>query len=102
MDSVSDSLILSYKDNPELQAALGDLQPGDKVTLSVTVTVRANDKDQFDSLIDEVEPSADADAASEPDADEMPPEEDAAEGESADKPAAVMLVLGKKKGDASK
>lgn len=55
MDSKSDSLLLSYKDNPELKAALADATPGDEIELCVTVTVRANDAESFDAMIDKVE-----------------------------------------------
>jgi hypothetical protein len=77
MDSKSDTLLLSFKENPELQAALGDLQPGDQVELCVKVTCRANDKDSFDSTIDEVElmdsmePSDGPDEDDEEDEDEL-------------------------------
>lgn len=67
MDSKSDSLVLNYKDNPDLKAALGDMQPGDTVTLELTCTVRSNDDEAFDGMIDEIE----VDGA----------EEDATEGE---------------------
>lgn len=55
MDSKSDSIQLSYQDNDELKAALGGMEPGDEVKLTLIVTVRGNDDDGFDALIDEVE-----------------------------------------------
>lgn len=115
MDSASDSLILSYKDNPELKSLLADYQPGDQVELCVTVTVRDNNTDKFDSLIDEVEPmddtGGDEEETPEEEASETPADEaaeDKAEGDGGDaapgkKPAAVLLVMGaKKKGNAGK
>lgn len=57
MDTKSDSLILSYKGNAELKKALGDYQPGDTCELTIEVTVRANDDEAFDAVIDAVEPS---------------------------------------------
>lgn len=55
MDTKSDCLMLSYKSNEELKKALGDLQPGDKAELTIEVTVRANDDEAFDAIIDAVE-----------------------------------------------
>jgi hypothetical protein len=105
MDSTADALKLSYKDNPELKAALGDAKPGDQIELCVTVTVRSNDEDTFDALIDEVEPmsedayedayEADEDEEKEPSLSDEP--DDAGEK----KPSAVLMVMaGKKKADA--
>lgn len=55
MDSKSDCLVLNYKDNPDLKAALGDMEPGDTVSLKLTCTVRSNDDEAFDGMIDEIE-----------------------------------------------
>lgn len=55
MDTKSDSLLLSYNGNEELKKALGDLQPGDTCELKIEVTVRANDEEAFDAMIDSVE-----------------------------------------------
>lgn len=55
MDTKSDSLLLSYKGNEELKKTLGDLQPGDTCELKLEVTVRANDDEAFDAVIDSVE-----------------------------------------------
>lgn len=64
MDSKSDSLVLNYKDNPDLKAALGDMQPGDTVTLELTCTIRSNDDEAFDGMIDEIKvDGAEEDAA---------------------------------------
>lgn len=57
MDTKSDTLLLSYKGNAELKKALGDYQPGDTCELTIEVTVRANDDETFDAVIDAVEPS---------------------------------------------
>lgn len=90
MDSKSDSVLLSYKDNPELKAALGGKQPGDTCEITLKVTVRANDDDTFDALIDEIHTE---DESSEEEMDEM--EDDESEDESE---APVMVVMAKKNG----
>lgn len=94
MESSSDSLLLSYKDNPELLAALGDKQPGDSVTLTIQVTVRANDEEHFDALIDNVETS-DSETAEPDEGSDEEEAKDAAEGESS--PAIALLGKRKKK-----
>ena len=54
METTSDTLILSLKDNEELKAALGGHKPGDKIELCLEVTVTAVDDEQFEAAIDDV------------------------------------------------
>lgn len=95
MDSISDALKLTLKDNDELKAALGGAKPGDKLELCVSVTVRSNDEDTFDALIDEVELMED-EAADE----EAAPAEDKPEDmmdDEDEKPSAALIVMASKK-----
>jgi hypothetical protein len=55
MESQADSITLNYADNEELKTALGGKEPGDEVTLTLRVTVRANSDDAFDAMIDDVQ-----------------------------------------------
>lgn len=54
MDSEGDVLQLTYGDDETLKAALAGLQPGETLTLKVSVTVNANDDRMFEASIDEV------------------------------------------------
>ena len=95
MDSKSDSLVLNYKDNPDLKAALGDMEPGDTVTLEITCTVRSNDDEAFDGLIDEIEVDGAEDAGEDEDsgydAKKKKGDEDSSDMDSAE-PALIIVT----------
>ena len=96
MDSKSDCLVLNYKDNPDLKAALGDMQPGDSVTLELTCTVRSNDDEAFDGMIDEIEVDSAEEDASESDGsetDEKDKSEKYSEGSSKMDSAEPALII---------
>lgn len=93
MDSKSDCLVLNYKDNPDLKAALGDMEPGDTVTLRLTCTVRSNDDEAFDGMIDEIEVDG-ADDADDEDSgygDKKKSDEDSSDTDSAE-PALIIVT----------
>jgi hypothetical protein len=96
MDSKSDCLVLNYKDNPDLKAALGDTEPGDTVTLQLTCTVRSNDDEAFDGMIDEIEVDGaeDADGADDEDSgygDKKKSDKDSSDMDSAE-PALIIVT----------
>lgn len=84
------SLHLDLTDNEELKAQLQGYEPGDKVTLEVTVQVKSVDDSAFEASIEEV---VEAPEAPESEADE---EEDDMDEEDAKAPA-MMVLIGKKK-----
>jgi hypothetical protein len=96
MDSKSDCLVLNYKDNPDLKAALADMQPGDSVTLELTCTVRSNDDEAFDGMIDEIEVDSaaeDAEDKKQSETDEKKKSDKYSEGSSSMDSAEPALII---------
>jgi hypothetical protein len=93
MESSKDTIVLDYDDNEELKATLGGKEPGDKVTLTVTALVKANDEKTFEAIIEEVT------AEDTPEEEEEESEDDEEEAESEDDEAtpSVVRVMTKKK-----
>lgn len=76
METKSDNITLTLKDNEELKTELGGAQPGDVIELCLTVTVSAVDDERFEAAIDDVmvegEPEAEAEETDDEEGDEDP------------------------------
>lgn len=48
-------LIFDLKDNPDLQASVGGLEPGDSFSFTISGTVAVNSEDRFEGEIEDVE-----------------------------------------------
>lgn len=48
------TLVLDFKDNPDLQSALAGKQPGDRVTLEIEVMVTAVDDEKFEGDVESI------------------------------------------------
>lgn len=84
------SLHLDLTDNEELKAQLQGYEPGDKVTIELTVQVKSIDDSSFEASVEEVtETDGMAEETSDDDEEDMS-EEDA-------KAPALVVMVGKKK-----
>lgn len=54
MDSKSNTLRLDFRDNPELQALLGGLSPGDRVTLELDLMAKSVDSESFEAVVENI------------------------------------------------
>ena len=87
MQTKSDSLILSLKDNEDLKLELSGKEPGDKLEICLQVTVTSVDEERFEAAIDEVV------------TEDGPSEEKDKPADDSEDP--VMVVVARKKPDTS-
>lgn len=86
------SLNLDLTDNAELKAQLQGYEPGDKVTLEITVQVKSVDDTSFEASVEEVTEAPEAPE------DEMSEDEGEGEEDMGEKAPALVVMIGKGKG----
>ncbi len=86
MQNKTNTLSLDFKDNPELKAALGGLEPGDRVTIEIELMTSAVDGERFEAVVEGIAVEGEAETEDE-------------EGEptsvepSADEPVMVVMAV---------
>jgi hypothetical protein len=66
---MKNKLALEFADNPELKAALGGKEPGDRIELTFEVMVVSTDDERFEADIESVTVDGETDESADADAD---------------------------------
>lgn len=98
MESIKDSISLSYDGNDELKAALGGKEPGKKCRIILDVTTKTNSDEGFEASIDEVELAEDYEPGDEV-VDDSVVEDSEEDSDSEDEDPVMVIMKGKKDAD---